>query len=197
MTPSSSLKDAFSSQQICPATFDIYSTLLDSTHWACIQAGLFTGLLWESGFETNGRFSVCQWLTYGVYPTGRRSRRKSFFNWFYFNFVPITCVNLFFPLFLLPCWGYIVTFIKVLTIYQIYHTWICPLHHSPLSPQPHSWNSFKRSHFSIYTHVYTVFALYSCSHTLSPHPPPPTGTTPPTDRMKLVLKEWARSWSKW
>jgi hypothetical protein len=28
-------------------------------------------------------------------------------------------------------WGYIVTFTKVLTIH---HSWIHPLHHSPLSP---------------------------------------------------------------
>jgi hypothetical protein len=33
---------------------------------------------------------------------------------------------------------------------------------------PHSLNSFSRSHFSIYIHVYTVFALYSPSCTLSP-----------------------------
>jgi hypothetical protein len=43
-----------------------------------------------------------------------------------------------------------------------------PLHHSYLCPFPHSWNSFNRSHFSIYTHVYTVFAPRSPSYTLSP-----------------------------
>jgi hypothetical protein len=32
-------------------------------------------------------------------------------------------------------WGYIVAFTKVLTIYQIYCTWVHPLHHSP-SPSP-------------------------------------------------------------
>jgi hypothetical protein len=33
---------------------------------------------------------------------------------------------------------------------------------SPLYPSPcHSWNSFNRSYFSIYTHVYAVIALYS------------------------------------
>jgi hypothetical protein len=40
-----------------------------------------------------------------------------------------------------------------------------------LAPLPHSWNSFNRYHFSICTHVYTLFALYSRSHTLSPTPP--------------------------
>jgi hypothetical protein len=35
-------------------------------------------------------------------------------------------------------WGYIVAFTKVLTMYQIYHTLIHPLHSSPLSPWPHS-----------------------------------------------------------
>jgi hypothetical protein len=46
------------------------------------------------------------------------------------------------------------------------------LHHSPLPSLPHSWNSFHRSHFSIYAHVYTVFAPYSLSYTLSLHLPP-------------------------
>jgi hypothetical protein len=36
-----------------------------------------------------------------------------------------------------------------------------------LNPPPHSWNSFNRSHFSIYIHVCTVFAPYSPSHTCS------------------------------
>jgi hypothetical protein len=34
---------------------------------------------------------------------------------------------------LLLCWGYIVSPIKVLTIYQMYQSWIYPLHHSHLS----------------------------------------------------------------
>jgi hypothetical protein len=50
---------------------------------------------------------------------------------------------------------------------QIYHTWIHPLHHSPLPPHLHSWNSF-----SIFIHVYIVFTLYSPSHTLSHLIPP-------------------------
>jgi hypothetical protein len=39
---------------------------------------------------------------------------------------------------------------------------------------PHSWSSFNRYHFSVYVyiHVYTVFALNSPSHTLSPPSPP-------------------------
>jgi hypothetical protein len=32
-------------------------------------------------------------------------------------------------LFLLLCWGYTVTFATVLKMYQIYHSWIHPLHH--------------------------------------------------------------------
>jgi hypothetical protein len=58
-------------------------------------------------------------------------------------------------------WGYIVAFTKVLTMYQIYHTWIHPLLCSPLSlSPPHSWNSFNRYHFCKYIHVQTVFALH-------------------------------------
>jgi hypothetical protein len=41
-----------------------------------------------------------------------------------------------FFLFLLLCHGYIVAFTKVLTLYQIYHTLIHPLHHSPLTSTP-------------------------------------------------------------
>jgi hypothetical protein len=49
----------------------------------------------------------------------------------------------------------------------------------PLSPLlPHSWNSNNRYHFSIYIYVYTVFAPYSPSYTLSLPSPHPTGTTP-------------------
>jgi hypothetical protein len=46
-----------------------------------------------------------------------------------------------------------------------------------MSPSSHSWNSFNRHHSSIYIHVYTIFALYSPSHTLSP--PLPTSTNLP------------------
>jgi hypothetical protein len=35
----------------------------------------------------------------------------------------------------------------------------------------HFWNSFNKYHFSIYIHVYTIFAPYSPSHALLPHPP--------------------------
>jgi hypothetical protein len=63
--------------------------------------------------------------------------------------------------------GYIVAFTKVLTLYQIYHTSIHPLHHSPSFPSPHSWNSCNRHHFSNYIHVHTVFVPYSPSNTLS------------------------------
>jgi hypothetical protein len=61
-------------------------------------------------------------------------------------------------------WGYIVTFTKVLTIY---HSWIYPICHSPLSPAPHSWNSFNRSHFSFCTYGYIILLPYSPSSTLS------------------------------
>jgi hypothetical protein len=40
-------------------------------------------------------------------------------------------------------------------------------------------DSFSRSHFSIYIHVYTVFALYSPSYTLFQHPPPSSWYPPP------------------
>jgi hypothetical protein len=54
---------------------------------------------------------------------------------------------------------------------------------------PHSWNSFNRSHFSIYIHVYTVFfVLYSPSYILFPHAPPPTGSNlPPPQTCSALL----------
>jgi hypothetical protein len=85
-------------------------------------------------------------------------------------------------------WGYTVAFTSVLTIYQIYDTWIHPLHHSPLSSLPHSWNSFNRFHFPIYTHVYTIFTLYSHSHAFYPTLiPPPTGTNTPDRTCSTLL----------
>jgi hypothetical protein len=39
----------------------------------------------------------------------------------------------------------------------IYPSWICPLHHCPLSFLPRSWNSFNRSHFSILIHPPSPF----------------------------------------
>jgi hypothetical protein len=46
---------------------------------------------------------------------------------------------------------------KVLTMYQIYHTWIHTLHHSPLlSSLPDSWNSLAR--------VYTSLCFFKSSN---------------------------------
>jgi hypothetical protein len=56
-----------------------------------------------------------------------------------------------------------------------------------ISLSPHSWNCFNRFHFSIYIHVYTVFALYSPSYMLSPHPSPLTATTPPNKTCSAIL----------
>jgi hypothetical protein len=38
--------------------------------------------------------------------------------------------------------------------------------YSWIHPLPHSWNSFNRSHFSIYIHVYTIFPPYLPIYTL-------------------------------
>jgi hypothetical protein len=51
----------------------------------------------------------------------------------------------------------------------------------------HSWNSFNRSHFSIFIHVYTVFALCSPSYTLSLHHPPLHTATNPPDRTNFAF----------
>jgi hypothetical protein len=80
----------------------------------------------------------------------------------------------FFSSFIVMLEGYIVAFTKVLTIYQIYHTSINCLHHSPLSTNPHSWNSFNRYNFSTYldTCIHSICTIFT-SFTLSP----PTGST--------------------
>jgi hypothetical protein len=53
------------------------------------------------------------------------------------------------------------------------------------SSSPSFWNSCNRFHFSIYTHVYTVFAPYSPSHTLSPSPSPLPMVPTPSSRQYL------------
>jgi hypothetical protein len=52
---------------------------------------------------------------------------------------------------------------------------------------PHFWNSFNGSHFYIYIHGYTIFAPYSPSYSLFPHPPPPTGTNLPGRTFSVLL----------
>jgi hypothetical protein len=78
--------------------------------------------------------------------------------------------------------GCIVTFMKVLTIH---HSWIHPLHHSPLFPLPHSCNTFNRSHFSIYIHVYVIFPAYSPAYTFFVYPS--TGTNTPRQDLSIHL----------
>jgi hypothetical protein len=65
---------------------------------------------------------------------------------------------------LLLYWGYIVTFTKFLQ-YMIVAFTLSSFSFIPLLP--HSWNSFNRSHFSIFIHEYIIFLLYSPSYTLS------------------------------
>jgi hypothetical protein len=74
-----------------------------------------------------------------------------------------------------------VAFIKLLTIYQIY-----------LNSLPPSFSLIPPisgivSTVLIYTHVHTVFAPYSPSYTLSPHPPPFYQYQPPTHRTCSAL----------
>jgi hypothetical protein len=74
-----------------------------------------------------------------------------------FLFIANFCLFACFFFYCYAGWGYIVAFTKVLTMYQIYYTWIHSLHHSPLSP--HSWNGFKRYHFS-FTFIWTQYFHY-------------------------------------
>jgi hypothetical protein len=79
--------------------------------------------------------------------------------------VPSILLLLFLPLFLLTvALRYSVAFTKVLSLY---HSWIHPLHHSPLSCILPFLESFNRSHCSIFIHEYIIFLPYSPSYTLS------------------------------
>jgi hypothetical protein len=76
-----------------------------------------------------------------------------------------------FKIILLVHWVFIVTFTKVLRVYHsLFPSFITILY----PPSPHSWNSFSRSHFSIFLCKYIIFSPYSLSYTLSLYPPSPT-----------------------
>jgi hypothetical protein len=75
-------------------------------------------------------------------------------------------ISVFLFFFIVVLWEYIVAFTKVLTMYQLYHTWI----HTPntILHLP-SCNSFKLCHFCIYIHVYTLFVPYASSYPFPHH----------------------------
>jgi hypothetical protein len=90
-------------------------------------------------------------------------------------------VMLFIHIFFLYCggWGYIVAFAQILKVYQIYHTWIHLLNHSPSSLHPWFLEKFQQVSFFAFTYMCTHFiAPSSPSHFLSPHLLP-TVTSPP------------------
>jgi hypothetical protein len=64
------------------------------------------------------------------------------------------CVFLFFYC----CAGYIVTFTKVLTIYQIYHNWILPMYHSPSSKSLLILFTFKKKKQSLISSIFSFFS---------------------------------------
>jgi hypothetical protein len=91
---------------------------------------------------------------------------------FFINLTPTS----FFRFFLLLCWGYIMVFAKVLTIYQMYRTWI----HSSIILFYTSFPHFSQYYFSTYLHVCTIFVSYYPPHpfpifSLLPLVPTPTG----------------------
>jgi hypothetical protein len=72
----------------------------------------------------------------------------------------------FFNLIFLLCRGHIVAFTKVLKIYQIYHTWIHPSHHSPLSPSPTIPGVLSTDIIFLFTYMYTQYLHYIYPHKL-------------------------------
>jgi hypothetical protein len=57
------------------------------------------------------------------------------------------------------------------------------------TPSPHSWNSFSKSHFSIFIHEYIMFPPYSPSYILSLYSPPLSDTTLQQD-LFLIFKKY-------
>jgi hypothetical protein len=70
--------------------------------------------------------------------------------------------------------GYIIAFTKVLSMYQIYHNWIPPLHCCPSSLLPWFLEQFQHVwFFNLHTCAYvvcTIFILLPLSHLPLPHP---------------------------
>jgi hypothetical protein len=74
----------------------------------------------------------------------------------------------------LLCW---VAFIKVLTVYQLYHTWIHPS--TPLLyPSCPIRGIIPACIIFAFTYMHTHFLHYSPSYPLPLHLPPPTGASP-------------------
>jgi hypothetical protein len=87
--------------------------------------------------------------------------------------------NLFSFFLLLLCWGHNVTVTKVLIIY---HSWIQPLHHSPLSPSPPIPGIVSTGLiFPLANeHVCIIFLSCSSSYIFSLYLPPPADWSPRT-----------------
>jgi hypothetical protein len=98
----------------------------------------------------------------------------------YILFYLFVLLYLFFLFFLLLCWVEVHwAFTKVLTIYQIYHTWIHSLHHSPVSPPPPSPGTVSAGIIFSFTYMYTQYLYHTHLPTPFPHLlHPPTGTLP-------------------
>jgi hypothetical protein len=66
----------------------------------------------------------------------------------------------------LLCWvGYIVAFTKVLRIYQLYHTWIHPFHHSPLFSSPLIPEILSTGiFFQLHTCVHSICTIFTLLH---------------------------------
>jgi hypothetical protein len=87
-------------------------------------------------------------------------------------------------------WGYIVAFTKVLTMYQLYRTWIHPFYHFPLFPVLLINGRISTGIIFSFTCIYTHFLHWI--HPLTPFPhnlPAPTGANPPPC-VRPVLPSW-------
>jgi hypothetical protein len=97
--------------------------------------------------------------------------------------------------------GYTVAFTKVLTIYQICHTWIHTLHHSPTSPPFLEW--FQQvSFFHLQTCAHSIFTIFNLLHhfptffhlPLLPTPLSQAGPVPASCSLILYKKKRRRKW---
>jgi hypothetical protein len=100
-----------------------------------------------------------------------------------------TSLTRFFPfIYCFAKWEYTVAFIKVLTIHQIYHSWIHPLHHSPLTlPFPIPGAVLTGLIFP-FTYMWIQYLHYINPPTHFIYIiPPPTSTPLPKDRIHSTL----------
>jgi hypothetical protein len=88
--------------------------------------------------------------------------------------------------------GYIVAFIRVLIIYQIFHTWIHSLQHSPLFPSPPIWEIVSAGIFFLFTFMCAQYLHHAHPPTSFPTSSPSHWYQPPQDLFTLLFSDFKK-----